>query len=193
MKTILEKDKSCYCQRPRPQMRKSVSLAEDDTRQKNHSLDTSCQVHNSKARNELAPTSLRAGNARQKKSSVSSFGSNLDSSKVSSEPDQAERRKKFSLCTGSSYDSQLSLGLEQVQQGGSSRQRKLSLVCLPTSNPASSLNSPKVRHYSIIIKRALWLYLIMRLSLFILECNCQAGGPSRCGARPTIDGSKTVQ
>ena len=176
-------------------MRKSVSLAEDDTRvvglrQKNHSLDTSCQVHNS--RNELAPTSLRAGNARQKKSSVSSFGSNLDSSKVSSEPDQAERRKKFSLCTGSSYDSQMSLGLEQVQ-GGSSRQRKLSLVCLPTSNPASSLNSPKVRHYSIIIKRALWLYLIMHLSLFVLECNCQAGGPSRCGARPTIDGSKTVQ
>ena len=141
-------------------MRKSVSLAEDDLaafdtrvgalRQKNHSLDTS-QVHNSKARNDLGPTSLRAGNTRQKKSSVGSFGSNLDSSKVPSESNPGERRKKFSLCTGSSYDSQLSSGGEQVQ--GASRQRKLSLVCLPTSNQSFSLSSPKVRLYSTIIKR----------------------------------------
>ena len=96
-------------------MRKSMSLAEEgpvaiDTRvgalgQKNHSLDT---------RKDLAPTSLRM---RQKKSSVSSFGSNV--SKVAPESGSAERRKKFSLCTGFSYDSQLSLGVEQLQlQGG---------------------------------------------------------------------------
>ena len=144
-------------------MRKSMSLADEDSlvatetrvralRQTNHSIDTS-QVHNSKASKDLSPTNLRTGSLRQKKSSVSSFRSNLDSnSKVPSESDQAERRKKFSLCTSSSYDSQLSLQLQ-----GQSRQRKLSLVSLPTSNQSSSLSSPKVRHSSTIIKRALCL------------------------------------
>ena len=166
-------------------MRKSVSLAEEspvavDTSrvgvlgEKNHSLDTSCQAHNCKTPNELAPTSsLRA---RQKKSSVGSFGSNVNSSKVPSN----ERRKKFSLCTGSSYDSQLSLGgLEQVQlqgdltklQGALSRQRKLSLVSLSTSNQASALSSPKVQQYFTNHKI----------------------GDGRCGARTTINRGKAVQ
>ena len=147
-------------------MRKSVSLADEDSlvandprvgalQQKNHSIDTS-QVHNAKARNNLGPTNQRAGSLRQKKSSVSSFKSNLDSgSKVPSECDQAERRKKFSLCSGSSYDSQLRLGVEQLQLQSLSRQRKLSLVSLPTSNQSSALSSPKVRPSSTIIKRQL--------------------------------------
>ena len=166
-------------------MRKSVSLAEEspvavDTSrvgvlgEKNHSLDTSCQAHNCKTPNELAPTSsLRA---RQKKSSVGSFGSNVNSSKVPSN----ERRKKFSLCTGSSYDSQLSLGgLGQLQlqrdltklQGAVSRQRKLSLVSLSTSNQASTLSSPKVQQYFTNHKI----------------------GDGRCGARTTINRGKAVQ
>ena len=167
-------------------MRKSVSLAEEspvavDTSrvgvlgEKNHSLDTSCQAHNCKTPNELAPTSsLRA---RQKKSSVGSFGSNVNSSKVPSN----ERRKKFSLCTGSSYDSQLSLGgVGQVQlqegdltklQGAVSRQRKLSLVSLSTSNQASALSSPKVQQYF----------------------TNQKIGDGRCGARTTINRGKAVQ
>ena len=131
------------------------SVAVDTSRvgvlgEKNHFLDTSCQAHNGKPRNDLAPTSLRV---RRKKSSVSSF---VNSSRVPSElGDQgAERRKKFSLCTGSSYDSQLGLGgVEQVQlqgdltklQGAVSRQRKLSLVSLSTSNQDSALSSPKVQ------------------------------------------------
>ena len=185
-----------FCQRPRTLMRKSVSLAEDDLvaidtrvgalRQKNHSLDTSCQVHNSKARNDLGPTSLRAGSTRQKKSSVSSFGSNLDSSKVPSESNPGERRKKFSLCSGSSYDSQLSSGGEQVQ--GASRQRKLSLVCLPTSNQSSSLSSPKVRHYStnsINLKKKQY-YTIIKSALclsnpaIILVCPCLHQSSTTC-------------
>ena len=137
-----------------------MSLADEDSlvatetrvralRQTNHSIDTS-QVHNSKASKDLSPTNLRTGSLRQKKSSVSLFRSNLDSnSKVPSESDQAERRKKFSLCTGSSYDSQLSL---QLQLKGQSRQRKLSLVSLPTSNQSSSISSPQVPHSSTIIK-----------------------------------------
>ena len=169
-------------------MRKSVSLAEEspvavDTSrvgvlgEKNHSLDTSCQAHNGKPRNDLAPTSLRV---RRKKSSVSSF---VNSSRVPSElGDQgAERRKKFSLCTGSSYDSQLSLGgVEQLQlqegdltklQGAVSRQRKLSLVSLSTSNQASALSSPKVQQYFTNHKI----------------------GDGRCGARTTINRGKAVQ
>ena len=120
-------------------MRKSVSLAEEGSvsvareGENHHSLDTSCQVHKCKARNGLGSSSMRA---RQKKSSVSSFGTNQNSSK---ERDSAERRKKFSLCTGSSYDSQLSLGVDQLQlQGAASRPRKLSLVSLTTSNQSSS-------------------------------------------------------
>ena len=142
--------------------------------EKNHSLDTSCQAHNCKTPNELAPTSsLRA---RPKKSSVGSFGSNVNSSKVPSN----ERRKKFSLCTGSSYDSQLSLGgLGQLQlqgdltklQGAVSRQRKLSLVSLSTSNQASALSSPKVQQYFTNHKI----------------------GDGRCGARTTINRGKAVQ
>ena len=157
-------------------MRKSVSLAEEspvavDTSrvgvlgEKNHSLDTSCQAHNCKTPNELAPTSsLRA---RQKKSSVGSFGSNVNSSKVPSN----ERRKKFSLCTGSSYDSQLSLGgVEQVQlqegdltklQGALSRQRKLSLVSLSTSNQASALSSAKVQQSFANHKKSLLCFQLL--------------------------------
>ena len=156
-------------------MRKSVSLAEEspvavDTSrvgvlgEKNHSLDTSCQAHNCKTPNELAPTSsLRA---RQKKSSVGSFGSNVNSSKVPSN----ERRKKFSLCTGSSYDSQLSLGgLGQLQlqgdltklQGAVSRQRKLSLVSLSTSNQASALSSPKVQQSFANHKKSLLCFQLL--------------------------------
>lgn len=179
-----------YCQRPRPQMRKSMSLADEDSldaadtrvgalRQTNHSIDTS-QVHNSKASKDLSPTNLRTGSLRQKKSSVSSFRSSLDSSsKVPSESDQAERRKKFSLCTGSSYDSQLSLQLQ-----GQNRQRKLSLVSLPASNQSSSLSSPKVWHSFTIINSALSLYRV---------CNLWFIGGSRFGARATINRSKTVQ
>ena len=166
-------------------MRKSVSLAEEgsvavDTSrvgvlgEKNHFLDTSCQAHNGKPRNDLAPTSLRV---RRKKSSVSSF---VNSSRVPSElGDQgAERRKKFSLCTGHSYDSQLSLGGVELQegdltklQGALSRQRKLSLVSLSTSNQASALSSPKVQQYFTNHKI----------------------GDGRCGARTTINRGKAVQ
>ena len=157
-------------------MRKSVSLAEEspvavDTSrvgvlgEKNHSLDTSCQAHNCKTPNELAPTSsLRA---RQKKSSVGSFGSNVNSSKVPSN----ERRKKFSLCTGSSYDSQLSLGgVGQVQlqegdltklQGAVSRQRKLSLVSLSMSNQASALSSAKVQQSFANHKKSLLCFQLL--------------------------------
>ena len=162
-------------------MRKSASI---DTTvgasgQENQLLGGS-RVHNSRARNNRHghTDDLRAENVRQKKSSVSSFGSSLDSIKVSSESQadqadqahqahqahqaqqaerqththQAERQKKFSLCTGSSYDSQMSSVDKQSQQGRS-RQRKLSL-CLPSTQQPASLSSPKVQqwHSSTVIK-----------------------------------------
>ena len=155
-------------------MRKSASI---DTTvgasgQENQLLGGS-RVHNSRARNNRHghTDDLRAENVRQKKSSVGSFGSSLDSIKVSSESQaeqahqahqaqqsqahqaeqaerhphthQAERQKKFSLCTGSSYDSQMSSVDKQSQQGRS-RQRKLSL-CLPSTQQPASLSSPKVQ------------------------------------------------
>ena len=147
-------------------MRKSASI--DTTvgasEQENQLLDGS-QVHNSRARNNRHghTDDLRAENVRQKKSSVSSFGSSLDSIKVSSQSQadqadqahqsqaqQAERQKKFSLCTGSSYDSQMSSADKQSQQGRS-RQRKLSL-CLPSTQQPASLSSPKVQQWPTVIK-----------------------------------------
>ena len=144
-------------------MRKSASI---DTTvgasgQENQPLDGS-RVHNSRARNNRHghTDDLRAENVRQKKSSVGSFESSLDIN-VSSESQaqeahqaeaqaerqththQAERQKKFSLCTGSSYDSQMSSADKQSQQGRS-RQRKLSL-CLSSTQQPASLSSPKVQ------------------------------------------------
>ena len=149
-------------------MRKSASIdtTVGTSGQENQPLDGS-RVHNSRARNNRHghTDDLRAENVRQKKSSVDSFGSSLDSIKVSSESQaeqdhqvqahqahqaerqththQAERQKKFSLCTGSSYDSQMSSADKQSQQGRS-WQRKLSL-CLPSTQQPASLSSPKVQ------------------------------------------------
>ena len=148
-------------------MRKSASIdtTVGTSGQKNQPLDGS-RVHNSRARNNRHghTDDLRAENVRQKKSSVSSFGSSLDSIKVSSESQahqahqaerqththQAERQKKFSLCTGSSYDSQMSSVDKQLQQGRS-WQRKLSL-CLPSTQQPASLSSPKVQQWPTVIK-----------------------------------------
>ena len=162
-------------------MRKSASIdtTVGTSGQENQPLDGS-RVHNSRARNNRHghTDDLRAENVRQKKSSVGSFGSSLDSIKVSSESQaeqahqahqaqqsqahqaeqaerqththQAERQKKFSLCTGSSYDSQMRFADKQSQQGRS-RQRKLSL-CLPSTQQPASLSSPKVQQWPTAIK-----------------------------------------
>ena len=198
-------------------MRKSASI--DTTAgvsgQENQPLGGS-QVHNSRARNNRHghTDDLRAENVRQKKSSVSSFGSSLDSIKVSSESQahqahqaerqththQAERQKKFSLCTGSSYDSQMSSADKQSQQGRS-RQRKLSL-CLPSTQQPASLSSPKVQQWHHRDKSTLCTsdtaflsFYVKRSMKFSTFCSllCPITGGGRSGASAKIKRSQTVQ
>ena len=208
-------------------MRKSASI---DTTvgasgQENQPLDGS-RVHNSRARNNRHghTDDLRAENVRQKKSSVGSFGSSLDSIKVSSESQaeqahqahqaqqsqahqahqahqaerqththQAERQKKFSLCTGSSYDSQMRFADKQSQQGRS-RQRKLSL-CLPSTQQPASLSSPKVQQWHSSTDTAFLSFYVKRSMKFSTFCSllCPITGGGRSGASAKIKRSQTVQ
>ena len=212
-------------------MRKSASI---DTTvgasgQENQPLDGS-RVHNSRARNNRHghTDDLRAENVRQKKSSVGSFGSSLDSIKVSSESQaeqahqshqaqqsqshqaqqaerqththQAERQKKFSLCTGSSYDSQMRFADKQSQQGRS-RQRKLSL-CLPSTQQPASLSSPKVQQFfhrdqsTLRTSDTAFLSFYVKRSMkFSTFCSllCPITGCGRSGASAKIKRSQTVQ
>ena len=197
-------------------MRKSASIdaTVGASGQENQPLDGS-QVHNSRARiNHHGHTDdLGAENVRQKKSSVSSFGSSLDSIKVSSQSQadqadqahqsqaqQAERQKKFSLCTGSSYDSQMSSADKQSQQGRS-RQRKLSL-CLPSTQQPASLSSPKVQQWHHRDKSTLCTsdtaflsFYVKRSMKFSTFCSllCPITGGGRSGASAKIKRSQTVQ
>ena len=205
-------------------MRKSASIdtTVGTSGQENQPLDGS-RVHNSRARNNRHghTDDLRAENVRQKKSSVGSFGSSLDSIKVSSESQaeqahqahqaqqsqahqaeqaerqtnthQAERQKKFSLCTGSSYDSQMSSADKQLEQGRS-RQRKLSL-CLPSTQQPASLSSPKVQQWHSSTDTAFLSFYVKRSMKFSTFCSllCPITGGGRSGASAKIKRSQTVQ
>ena len=92
-----------------------------------------------------------SGRQRPKKSSVCSFASSLDSRKVPPPVHQAERRKKISLCTSSSYDAQqTSLEWEEAPPG-LGRPRKLSLCLLPSNSQAIVMASPKVSMYRVFL------------------------------------------
>ena len=92
-----------------------------------------------------------SGRQRPKKSSVCSFASSLDSRKVPPPVHQAERRKKISLCTSSSYDAQqTSLEWEEAPPG-LGRPRKLSLCLLSSNSQAIVMASPKVSMYRVFL------------------------------------------
>ena len=92
-----------------------------------------------------------SGRQRPKKSSVCSFASSLDSRKIPPPVHQAERRKKISLCTSSSYDAQqTSLEWEEAPPG-LGRPRKLSLCLLSSNSQAIVMASPKVSMYRVFL------------------------------------------